>query len=419
MKILSVTTFLIFVAWPTLALAQQTSPSASPSTAPQASQTSSTAPTAPPASAPTSGPITIESTILADQVLDREAQDLALYVSTSTSSHAVFIGTPADISAVLQLRATVAQANLLKARLDYLKARLGNFQCAQKKPTAPPPSHVRPLPPGISAVLPASFSDLVTAIQTAASIAQVSQTIVAGTGSLTDDALISMVAGDITASKVYVPSKFPPGIAASDLKTTLLGRIFSLETSRNDVLVSADAALGSKCDSTNGSYKALSSEITATAKSVDSFEASLFGAQAPSQTTDGKAPSTVIQQLLYADLFLSSILSSSDPEFLSLHTIDSGGDTLTRSSLFTGSRDYYSGGVTSTFTLYNIDGRVICSGLSYGYRGYVQDKGMSAAIANPADAPAIGESSSSVLVVPTATPGASASPAPGRFGCRT
>jgi hypothetical protein len=414
------------------AMGQQVSPSSSPSAAPQANQSSATAPTLPPAPAVSSGPLTIESTALAYQVLGAEAADMARQLGRSTANSNVFVGTQSDIVAILQLRTAITQADTLRGRFNGLYTRLQNYNCAKKKPVPRARAKVAPLPPGISAVLPASFSDLVTAIQTAASIAQVNETLTAGTGSLTDEALIGMVASDITARKVYVPGAFPPMLVAPDLSQTLLGgRIIAIDVARHYVLVRADSALGPQCDSSDASYKAVAADVAATAKSADTFENSLFtGNPTPSKGSSNTTSSGSLQQLLYADLFLDAILPRSVPMspppstpqppappvtdflFLSLHTLDSGGDTLTKSSLFTGTRNYFSGAVMSTFRLYRADGTLICGGSSVGYRGYVQDNGMSQAIINPSSSPAVAD----YLSVPSPTRSPSGSPAPTQSG---
>jgi hypothetical protein len=59
---------------------------------------------------------------------------------------------------------------------------------------------------------------------------------------------------------------------------------------------------------------------------------------------------------------------------LAVHALESGGSQLTKSNLFLGSRYYFSGGAVASFYLYTFDGKLQCSGASYGYRGSIREK---------------------------------------------
>jgi hypothetical protein len=53
---------------------------------------------------------------------------------------------------------------------------------------------------------------------------------------------------------------------------------------------------------------------------------------------------------------------------------------LNKHNLFIGDRFYFSGGAVAAFDLYNFDGHPICSGAGYGYRGFIKEDGIEAAI---------------------------------------
>jgi hypothetical protein len=179
------------------------------------------------------------------------------------------------------------------------------------------------------------------------------------------------------------------------------------------MLMKADKKLGSPpCQvATNAlAVAAATAEVTQTINAVDGFETSLFtgqgfspsppqnGAQSSAQMAAPGQPQaapaaaqpvtssgTAFQQLLYADLMLQQLKAStaiSDVYLLSVHALESGGDAMTKSSLFVGSRVLFSGGAVATFSLFRNDGTFMCSGVSYGYRGFIQEKDISAAIAD-------------------------------------
>jgi hypothetical protein len=172
---------------------QASAPSTPPASAPAPSQGSATAPTSPPAQAMTSGVFTIESTALAYQALSEEARVISERLNSATREHVVFVGTSGDVNAILLLRAYMNQAGTIQGRLDRDTARLQTFGCAKKKGAAPRKPTLTPSPISLSALAPQSFSDIVTALQTAAAIAQVNETVVTGTGSIGDAALITEV----------------------------------------------------------------------------------------------------------------------------------------------------------------------------------------------------------------------------------
>lgn len=110
------------------------------------------------------------------------------------------------------------------------------------------------------------------------------------------------------------------------------------------------------------------------------------------------SPST-LPQILVADLLAHQIwngVEAPDAETLNrlhilvLQTLESGGGQLTRSSLFSGSRIYFSGGAVSTFSLYSVDGALECGGYAYAYRGYIKNSEFTKALdANTAPSGAV------------------------------
>jgi hypothetical protein len=108
---------------------------------------------------------------------------------------------------------------------------------------------------------------------------------------------------------------------------------------------------------------------------------------APSNSASPLAPTpsgTVLQQILYADLLLRSVLPSDakNVALLSVHALESGGTQLSKSNLFLGSRYYFSGGAVASFSLYNYDGKLQCSGVGFGYRGFIREKDVETAVAD-------------------------------------
>ncbi len=111
------------------------------------------------------------------------------------------------------------------------------------------------------------------------------------------------------------------------------------------------------------------------------------------------ASTSTLPQILLADLLAHQIwngVEAPDAETLNrlhilvLQTLESGGGQLTRSSLFSGSRIYFSGGAVSTFSLYSVDGAVECGGYAYAYRGYIKNSEFTKALdANTAPSGAV------------------------------
>jgi hypothetical protein len=92
----------------------------------------------------------------------------------------------------------------------------------------------------------------------------------------------------------------------------------------------------------------------------------------------------VLQQVLYADLLLHFIKlpadQSANVSLLAVHALESGGGQLTKSNLFLGSRTYFSGGAVATFSLFDTNSSLQCSGIGYGYQGYIREKDVEEAV---------------------------------------
>ena len=68
-----------------------------------------------------------------------------------------------------------------------------------------------------------------------------------------------------------------------------------------------------------------------------------------------------------------------------MHALESGGSQLSKSNLFLGSRIYFSGGAVATVGLYESDGKLACSGIAYGYKGYIREKDVERVLESTAD----------------------------------
>jgi hypothetical protein len=115
-----------------------------------------------------------------------------------------------------------------------------------------------------------------------------------------------------------------------------------------------------------------------------------------SSSASGPPP---LQQLLYIDLLLHQLSYRDRPNeaphlyLVSVHALEAAGSQLTKTSTFLGTRLYYSGGAAASFTLIDSGGSMVCSGIAYGYRGFVKADDVALAVAplvgtvNPAVAP--------------------------------
>lgn len=160
---------------------------------------------------------------------------------------------------------------------------------------------------------------------------------------------------------------------------------------------------------------------------IDAFESSLFSGQAPptptqtggnanatpvvgatpvppgSNSNPGNSPppslqpsnaptGSILQQVLVADLLYRQLLkdnngADSDAQlryihFVEVHVLESGGGLLTKSNLFLGSRNFFSGGTVATFSLFDADGKIECGGFAYAYQGFVKSDQVAAALSS-------------------------------------
>jgi hypothetical protein len=104
-------------------------------------------------------------------------------------------------------------------------------------------------------------------------------------------------------------------------------------------------------------------------------------ANAPTPSTPNTTGSP-LQQILPSDLLAHQIWNGAEVpadaqldtlRILVVQTLESGGNQLTKSNLFLGSRIYFNGGAVATFGLYEIDGNLECGGFAYAYGGYAKD----------------------------------------------
>lgn len=402
--------------------APSSSPGASSSPGPSSpsGQNSGQSPGAAPAGGNTGGSLPIESTILAYEALQASANSIANAIGPNLVSQSppskLLIATQNDTTAILQLRVVLAQAHLLNSRVDNISHLLGHLQCARPKVAGGPP---RPSPifSGLNlnpvGKLFATPSDISAMVAAAASISATTESLTTASGNLGDVSLMNLVAGNLTAHNpatmlaVYVPSMLPPhvyGIAAGlpDLRGTYLyTALNNLEWSRNNLQFEANNTIGTKACSKDPNVATAKDLVAGATTAVDAFESSLFGASASAPSASGQpaAPQAgtsysspvPLAQLLSTDLMLHQVVfPQRDPAtflndlyLLSVHALESGGSQLTKQQLFLGSRSYYSGGAVAAFSLFNEDGSVMCTGVTFGYRGFIRAGDVTYAIAQP------------------------------------
>lgn len=374
------------------------------------------------------GGLPIESTVLEYQSLAESAtwMDSQLKDVVNFAGHPdarVVIATNNDIAAIMQLEAALGQAKLIANRLEQLRSALHSkvFPCyapvpIKKKPSVIVKPYALNILPGLPPFLVGNASAIQTLIQTIASIGAVQRSIAPAPGTLNDTSLINLVAGGLPSRAVYVPSLYAPGLIYDTFDKTLIGNsVLTLESARNKLYSAADERILSKeCQYTVNKVKinqttitAITNEVAADGLLVDTYEASLFGGQAPpapaksagtDSSTSPATPSTgaassiaTLQQLLNADSMLRQLgatparptVDPAKPYYLvSVRSLESGGNVLTKSNLFAGSHVFFSGGAASTFDVFKGDGGIICSGVSYGYRGFVGESSMNTAVSD-------------------------------------
>jgi hypothetical protein len=129
----------------------------------------------------------------------------------------------------------------------------------------------------------------------------------------------------------------------------------------------------------------------ATGASASTATSPFTGTQAAPQAPSGTALTAgqggnILPQILAADLLARELWAgvaltaenfehlADAVDFLSLHSLESGGSQLTKTNVFYGTHIFFSGGAVMTFSLYEAKGEVVCSGFAYNYRGNVREK---------------------------------------------
>jgi hypothetical protein len=407
------------------ARADGTTPSPSPSSAGGSGQSQS-----PSAGGGGGGGMYIEETILAYEGLQYDADSIADAAKPSLPTKArIVIATASDVAAILQLRIALFQLAMLSTRLNDVKDLLYNpavLPCAKGAPAIAVSDYV------------STLSSVATLAQTVASFTSVTESVTSQSGNFLDSSLMNLVASDLVYRErndyvVYLPS-VPGNIngtnASPDLQSTYLFKALRiLDNRRTNLQNAARATLGSpKCKKID--TKAIRDVVVGAISAADNFEASLFGngftlpsttvlpegppkkpepkpsvsntkpsgisntinismappPEKPAKTPSGAKGPGVMQQLLYVDLLLSGMRGSNpnaalqDVYLLSVHALEAAGSQLIKTQLFLGARSYYSGGAAATFTLIDTKGSLACSGITYGYRGFVQADDLSHAI---------------------------------------
>jgi hypothetical protein len=356
----------------------------------------------------------IESTILAYEAQRASAAAIATAIAqalpAAPAPAKILIANQSDTAAILQLRIVLAQANLLNDRIDRLTPMLKHLSCVKSKPLRTLSFSLTQTPLGPLFSTP---TDIASMVSTAASLTAENESLSTAQGNLGNVSLSSLVAEDIVANApagniaVYTPSTIPPhllGVTPSgpDLHGTYLySTLNALEESRNNLESEADDTIGTKAcqnDKSDPNVAAARTLVTAATSSVDAFESSLFSVSAPSAAgvstqagTSGKPsapqqaasspnpPGPSLSQLLYADLMIHALALSdktpsslNDVYILSLQALESGGSQLNKQRLFAGTHSSYSGGAVAAFSLVRNDGSLACSGVTYGYRGFIK-----------------------------------------------
>jgi hypothetical protein len=205
-----------------------------------------------------------------------------------------------------------------------------------------------------------------------------------------------------------------------------------LESNRHALFVAAETYIGTKrcsADVNKPIVAKIIQEVQAQSAVLDSFETSLLSGQSvapanapgnnssnntnPNNPGGGKPGSsnnatpaplsnaaglaatsstTPLQQMLAGDLLLSALARlnkdfDKDVYVVSVHALESGGSSLSQTNSIFGGRNFFSGGAVATFSIFKNDGAFLCSGISYGYRGFVQAKDMGTSAAAPAPNP--------------------------------
>lgn len=390
------------------------------------------------------GSLPIESVILGYEGFQYDADSIADAAEPSLPKYSkILIATESDVAAILQLRVVLVQLAMLSDRLNKVTQLLDDpviLPCA--KGIGTPSGHGIARSRMIAPVgVISALSSVATLAQTIASFTSESESVTGQSENFLDNSLINLVASDLVYRErngyaVYLPS-VPANVngisSAPNLQNTyLLSALQTLDLARRNLQIEAQVKLGApgckKIDT-----KSVRDVVVGAISAADSFEVALFGngftlpsttlvpeaapkkpqpnqkpnpggtkpngisntiniSLAPSPEKPAKAPSAgagpgVIQKLFYVDLLLSAMRGSTPSSapldgvyVLSVHALQAAGSQLTKTQLFLGTRVYYSGGAAATFTLIDTNGSLACSGITYGYRGFVRADDISRAL---------------------------------------
>jgi hypothetical protein len=111
---------------------------------------------------------------------------------------------------------------------------------------------------------------------------------------------------------------------------------------------------------------------------------------AGTQPASPSATETPIEQILPADLLAHRIWGGKEPsqdqvnnlQILVIQPLESGGNDVSKSNLFAGTKYYFSGGAVVAFGLYGIDGDIKCGGFAYAYGGNAKEEDFSSKLGN-------------------------------------
>jgi uncharacterized repeat protein (TIGR01451 family) len=338
-------------------------------------------------------------------------------------------------------------------------------------PTTTPPA----TPASLFSTATGAIPSLVQAGQFLAQAFAVNQNLTSSQGSMTDAPLINLVAERLRRHGVfvYVPSVYPANLLRNgNLTDTYLwtelqileGHRIQLWTDVADGTAKMNKANFVTQNPTRYSALDLQNALTyfanlqslitsglAVATSIDSFEASLLGGQAPAQSATGatgvsptsgasgatgstgasggtgatsatgltataaastpsassssSSPSaSTLPQILASDLLAQRLwggavgwvpngkdlpTSWNSVNFLTVHSLESGGSVRITSNIFFGNHIFFSGGAVMTFSLFAAEGDVRCSGVAYTYSGNVREKNYEENLRGLAPVPAL------------------------------
>jgi len=381
-------------------------------TTPAASAAPSAAPSATPATSGAPGTIPIESTIFAYQGLSLGADEIAAAIHQRVQGDAnpkIIIATPGDITAIVQLRLLLAQINIFNDRLTRINGRVARINCVQQHG-----GHFAVVAlPALLAGVASSVSSLGSVLTTVASFTQVNETLTSEPASFLDSTLTDLVAQDVatrTSASVYLPSFAPPNLIATGPpsgQTYLFSALDTLDANRQTLEDTAERHLLTAACQKNATAIAATKLVNTALAATDKFQAGLFGiaglpatgligatsappknapkppsssaaisntitisSQKSASPAAGPSGPSAMERLFYIDLLLHQ-LNSSSAYLLAVHALEAGGSQISRFWLFTGTRPYFSGGAVAAFALLRSDGSIACSGIAYGYRGFV------------------------------------------------